>query len=222
MYKSNGRASRSYTTSQYHQRGGSRPNALSTATPLAKTRICERCNKGIYGRNTGKMRIHRECKTPEEREQALKKRSWTEDRKRHLTAWKAAHPDTPCPMMRTGRKKAQALDPNVELPHPLLVVKKPLSLTEVMHRYVASVLVECKGNITAARKTLGVSAQSIQRCIRRIESGDLNGVDPVRAARRLETWVVRKAGANAETREAVQPVPGAEQDEGLPEVRNAG
>lgn len=130
-----------------------------------RTRICPRCNKGIYHSKGGNMRIHNECKTPEELKRAAAKvrwnRSWEE--RTAAEAWGIEG--------KRGRKPSKPLDPTIELGQPLLVVSKPLSLAETMHRYVASVLVECKGDLTATRRTLRISIHSLRRCIRRIEAG---------------------------------------------------
>ena len=67
--------------------------------------------------------------------------------------------------------KATPLDPAVERPEPLLVVKRPLSLYQVAHQYVASVFVECDGCHKAACKTLGISTEGLYEYIRRIEAG---------------------------------------------------
>jgi hypothetical protein len=111
------------------------------------------------------MRIHDECKTPEELKKAADKARWNRSWKERSLA-----DGSGCDGKR-GRKPVKPLDPTVERVQPLLVVTKPLSLADTMHRYVASVLVECNGDFTATRRTLRISSHSLRRCIRRIEAG---------------------------------------------------
>jgi hypothetical protein len=121
--------------------------------------------------------VHRGCKSEKElkleADRVRWKESWRERKERE--AIRLAEP--------FGRKVARPLDPSVDRPQPLLVVTKPLTLAETLHRYVASVLVECNGNVTAARRTLGISSQSLRRCIARIESGTVKKCEPVREMR---------------------------------------
>lgn len=170
MHKANGSASRSYTPSAYHVRGGKPMNP--EARPLVRTKVCLRCNKGIYGPRTGNRKVHEECKTEFEKARDAKAAAWQKQFR-----LRNANPDRV--KSKTGRKPTQALDAAIERPHPLLVVQKPLALAEVMHRYVASVLVECNGDLTACRRTLKISIHSLRRCIRRIEQGSLEGCNPI-------------------------------------------
>lgn len=150
-------------------------------TNTARTRICPRCNKGIYHSKGGGMRIHNECKTPEELEKAAAKVRWNRSWKERIAAegWGCEG--------KRGRKPAKPLDSTVELAKPLLVVTRPLTLAETMHRYVASVLVECKGDLTATRRTLRISIHSLRRCIKRIEAGSVRKCNPVSEMRDYQT-----------------------------------
>lgn len=169
--------------STYHLRSASaaveRPDAISRRDKLfnAQTRICPRCSKGIYGAKLGNRRVHQECKTQEELDLEKKRATWK-------ATWRARRAlEKERNLEPRGRKPSKPLDPTVERPQPLLVVTKPISLSETLHRYVASVLVECKGDVTATRRTLGISAQSLRRCIARIESGTVKKCEPVREMR---------------------------------------
>ena len=72
-----------------------------------------------------------------------------------------------------GAKRKQALDPTVERPNPLLVVKRPLMLHVVAHQYVASVFLECKQNRAATCRTLGISYEGLRNYLTRIEAGNI-------------------------------------------------
>src|SRR5262245_66092883 len=69
---------------------------------------------------------------------------------------------------RGGRKPALPLDRSIE--RSMLVVNRALTLDEVIQRYVASVLVACNGNITAASRTLNISRNSLKRVTDHIEN----------------------------------------------------
>lgn len=178
--------------STYHLRSASaaveRPDAISRRDKLhnTETRLCQRCGLAIYGVKLGNRRIHQGCKTPEELDLEVKRATW----KANWRARRALEKELNLAARakeKTGRKPSKPLDPTIERPEPLLVVTKPLSLSETLHRYVASVLVECKGDVTATRRTLGISAQSLRRCIARIEAGTVKKCEPVREMRDYRT-----------------------------------
>ncbi len=209
-HKANGRASRNYTPSLrvYHPRGIVSAPRTGVGTG-ATTRLCERCGRGIYGAKKGRRTVHDECKTEDELKQASKRAAWK-------AAWRERQSQELAEEETMGRKPTEGLDPTNPLAQPLLVVSRPLSLAMVAHQYVASVMVECNGDKTKARKTLGISIGGLNRYLVRIESGDI-GKEQLHV--RNST---RKDAGNGKARKTVQPMPAAEQNEGLPGVRNAG
>lgn len=119
-------------------------------------------------------------------------------------------------LWKCGKHAAEPLDATKPLAQPLLVVSRPLSLAMVAHQYVASVMVECDGDKTKARKTLGISIGGLNRYLARIESGEIG---------KQQTHVrnsTRRDAGNGKARKTVQPMPAEEHDEGLSGVRNAG
>jgi hypothetical protein len=95
-----------------------------------------------------------------------------------------------------GRTPAKPLDPATPRLQPLLVVSKPLSLSQVAHQYVASVMLECGGNFTSARRTLGLSSTGMRIYLDRIESGDVHNVE-VKPRRAKPQRTVRKTNGKA-------------------------
>lgn len=210
MHKANGSASHNYTPSLrvYHPRGVVTAPRLGAGRG-STTRLCERCGRGIYGEKKGRRTLHDECKTEDELKQASKRAAWK-------AAWRERQKQELAEAERLGRKPSEALDATKPLAQPLLVVSRPLSLAMVAHQYVASVMIECDGDKTKARKTLGISIGGLNRYLARIESGEIG-----KEQLHVRNSTRRDAG-NGKARKTVQPMLATEQDEGLPGVRNAG
>lgn len=155
------------------------------AANVCRTKTCGRCGKPIYGRSTGKSTVHDECRTEEERARLEKRRAWK-------AAWRARQKDDMNYQIRTGRSPSRPLDPEVERDQPLLVVTRAITVAEVLHLYVASVMVECHGDFTAARRTLGMTSISLRRFLARIESGQVRKCRLVQKSRDTHSRVAAK------------------------------